>query len=218
MSKKTKIENEISDEEFERIMSIDPPSKPRRSRKAKRLPATDSNGVGYKNPPKSGQFKKGQSGNPKGRPKKATGNSGMIDLESALTHLAKQKVKIEQDGEIVEVNYFDAFIMKMVHKSLYGSTRDQIAILKAFKEHAPHLVKTSEETEDKKLPEGIRIKVVRAKDVKTSDGGEETIWEEAPFYGKFSDGSHAENHDERRPLSAEEQAELKAESDDIVKK
>jgi hypothetical protein len=30
---------------------------------------TDDTAVGYKRPPKHGQFKRGQSGNPKGRPK-----------------------------------------------------------------------------------------------------------------------------------------------------
>jgi hypothetical protein len=31
------------------------------------------NGVGYRNPPASGRFKKGQSGNPQGRPRKSYG-------------------------------------------------------------------------------------------------------------------------------------------------
>lgn len=37
----------------------------------------DSEPAGYKRPPKSGQFKKGQSGNPGGRPKR----SGPIDID-----------------------------------------------------------------------------------------------------------------------------------------
>src|SRR5258707_15837767 len=37
----------------------------------------DSESAGYKRPPRSGQFKKGQSGNPGGRPKR----SGPIDID-----------------------------------------------------------------------------------------------------------------------------------------
>jgi hypothetical protein len=39
--------------------------------------AKDNEPAGYKRPPKSGQFKKGQSGNPGGRPKR----SGPIDID-----------------------------------------------------------------------------------------------------------------------------------------
>jgi Family of unknown function (DUF5681) len=39
--------------------------------------AKDSKSAGYKRPPRSGQFKKGQSGNPGGRPKR----SGPIDID-----------------------------------------------------------------------------------------------------------------------------------------
>jgi hypothetical protein len=39
-------------------------------------------GVGYCRPPKSGQFKKGQSGNPNGRPKKA--DPSIVDLDRLL--------------------------------------------------------------------------------------------------------------------------------------
>lgn len=40
-------------------------------------------GVGYGRPPKSGQSKKGRSGNPKGRPKKA--DPAVVDLDAILT-------------------------------------------------------------------------------------------------------------------------------------
>ncbi len=43
-------------------------------------PETDE--VGFGRPPKSGQFKKGESGNPKGRPKNA--DPAVVDLEAVL--------------------------------------------------------------------------------------------------------------------------------------
>lgn len=49
--------------------------------------------VGYKNPPKHSQFKKGQSGNPKGRPKNGRGLK--TDLKAELIG----KMKIRVNGE-----------------------------------------------------------------------------------------------------------------------
>ena len=43
--------------------------------------ANDEDGVGYKRPPKSGQFKPGKSGNPRGRPKGGSVNRDFMILE-----------------------------------------------------------------------------------------------------------------------------------------
>ena len=42
-------------------------------------PNNNSYEVGYGKPPRSGQFRKGQSGNPKGRPKGARGVKSLLD-------------------------------------------------------------------------------------------------------------------------------------------
>jgi len=46
-------------------------------------PETDDE-VGYKKPPKNSQFKKGQSGNPGGRPRREKNNSARILFNDAL--------------------------------------------------------------------------------------------------------------------------------------
>lgn len=56
---------------------------------------SDEPKVGYKNPPLHTRFKKGQSGNPKGRPKKARG------LKTDLKDELFQKMKIRMNGEEV---------------------------------------------------------------------------------------------------------------------
>jgi Family of unknown function (DUF5681) len=49
--------------------------------------------IGYRNPPKSGQFKKGISGNPSGRPKKPS------DSASELMKELQLKVTIHENGK-----------------------------------------------------------------------------------------------------------------------
>jgi hypothetical protein len=63
--------------------------------------AKDSEPAGYRRPPKSGQFKKGQSGNPGGRPKR----SGPIDIDfdQHLEEVFDVKVNGRQEIELNRV-------------------------------------------------------------------------------------------------------------------
>lgn len=63
--------------------------------------ASDDYTVGYKKPPKSSQYKKGQSGNPKGRPKKSkNANKMMHDIlneEMQFTENGEQKTASKRE-------------------------------------------------------------------------------------------------------------------------
>lgn len=52
--------------------------------------------IGYKKPPKNGQFKKGQSGNPKGRP------TGSKNKKKVFNDILSQEITIAS-GEVMEV-------------------------------------------------------------------------------------------------------------------
>ena len=94
--------------------------------------------VGYRKPPRNTQFKKGQSGNPKGR-RKGGKNVGTI-MKDALNC----DVTITENGRPRKVKYMEAFIKQLMAKALNGSTRDQIALLKAIHDYAPELLRVKE--------------------------------------------------------------------------
>jgi len=94
--------------------------------------------VGYGKPPKNTRFKKGQSGNPKGRSK------GRKNMRTIMTDVLNCNVTITENGHPRKVKYMEAFVKQMAAKGLNGSTRDQIALLKAINDYAPELLKGAE--------------------------------------------------------------------------
>jgi hypothetical protein len=66
--------------------------------------------VGHKHPPRATQFKKGQSGNPKGRPKKATDTSslGETSITDIVLKEGARKVTIREGDETREIPAIEA--------------------------------------------------------------------------------------------------------------
>lgn len=73
--------------------------------------------IGYGKPPKSGQFRKGQSGNPKGRPK------GMPNLNRIIQQLLSEQVTIAEGGKKRRVSTLVATLMRLKEKALKGDMR-----------------------------------------------------------------------------------------------
>ena len=73
--------------------------------------------VGYRKPPKHTQFKRGQSGNPKGRPKSVKNLS--TDLEEELS----EKVLVSEAGQQLTTTKQRAMIKTLFAKALTGDTR-----------------------------------------------------------------------------------------------
>ncbi len=73
--------------------------------------------VGYARPPKLTQFKKGQSGNPKGRPKTVKSVSTM------LTKIFQTKVKVTSGGKTQWMTRMELSLMQLATKSASGDHR-----------------------------------------------------------------------------------------------
>lgn len=71
--------------------------------------------VGYKKPPKSSQFKKGQSGNPKGRPKKKQTTDVLLEKELS------KKVRVNVDGKEALLTKHEILIRQLVDKAVKGA-------------------------------------------------------------------------------------------------
>ena len=89
----------------------------------KKMRAGD-NEVGYGKPPKEHQFKPGQSGNIKGRPKSR--KSGLTDISGLLN----EPVKVKAGGKVREMGPFEAGFRKLAKRAVDGDLR---AILKFVK-------------------------------------------------------------------------------------
>ena len=70
--------------------------------------------VGYGKPPRSSQFQKGCSGNPKGWPR------GSINLNAMLLDPLTRKVQITQGGRTRKVPQVEAFMMLVTKAALRG--------------------------------------------------------------------------------------------------
>jgi hypothetical protein len=78
---------------------------------------TDRYEVGYGKPPKSTQFKKGRSGNPKGRPKTK------LSAEQTFKEIFAKKVMATVDGKKRSINGMEAIFMQLRAKASAGDLK-----------------------------------------------------------------------------------------------
>jgi Family of unknown function (DUF5681) len=87
--------------------------------------ASDDFRVGYGRPPQAHQWKKGQSGNPRRRKRKAPESTvAMID------RLLAAPVPITVNGEIMSVPAIEAIVLQLMQKEMAGSAPAARALLK----------------------------------------------------------------------------------------
>lgn len=87
--------------------------------------------VGYKKPPKSKQFKPGQSGNPKGRPKNAKG------MNTIVRDLLTEKVTVRTSAGPRRMSKMEAALHKLTEKGFSGDTRALGALVQLYRASVP---------------------------------------------------------------------------------
>jgi Family of unknown function (DUF5681) len=81
--------------------------------------------VGYRNPPRGSRFRKGQSGNPKGRPR---GRRRELPYEAVLG----QEVIIRENGRERRVTAAEAFLLQLTKRGLDGDSAAARAAIDAI--------------------------------------------------------------------------------------
>lgn len=107
--------------------------------------------VGNCKPPKHRQFKKGVSGNPRGRPR------GRRNLSSTIEATWKEKVQIEENGEKRTVTKLEVTIRRFIQNAMSGDVqalRALAAFMPAEDTAAPQTVADLAE-QDRKLLESL---------------------------------------------------------------
>ena len=106
---------------------------------ARPRPRASSYEVGYAKPPKHSQFKKGQSGNPRGRPREAK-SLNVIVREVMLEKVAIRTAKGEK-----RVSRAEALVLKNLELATKGNGRALEKLLQLFQTAVPDRPKARDE-------------------------------------------------------------------------
>lgn len=87
----------------------------------------DTYEVGYGKPPKRSQFKKGQSGNPRGRPK------GSRNITTLLEEALFRKVSIKDERGARKITFAEALMQKVTVDALKGDPRALAKVIDLMK-------------------------------------------------------------------------------------
>lgn len=113
---------------------------------------TDANNenIGYGCPPKATQFKPGQSGNPKGRPKKLSSIYAIVEK-----HLNK-KIIAKESSQSVEITKIEALVIGLINGSLKQDPLALRTLMPILKEIAEKQTLNAKQ-ENKKSEEDLKI-------------------------------------------------------------
>jgi Family of unknown function (DUF5681) len=124
--------------------------------------------VGYGKPPRDTRFKKGQSGNPRGRP------SGAKNLSTLLSEALNELVIVAENGRRRKITKRQAIITQLVNRAAKGDSRDTKLLLDILQDLERRMDSASPEVfafseADKKVFEQLKVRHYRKKQDKTGE-------------------------------------------------
>ena len=111
--------------------------------------------VGYRKPPRHSRFKKGQSGNPRGRP------SGSKNLSTLLSEALDEPVIVAENGKRRKISKRQAVITQLVNQSAKGDWRAAkilLDILHDIEGRAEPHAESSISSADEKVIEQLKMR------------------------------------------------------------
>jgi uncharacterized protein DUF5681 len=130
--------------------------------------------VGYGKPPTATRFKKGQTGNPKGRPKGAKG------LQASLKRELESKITIYESGRTLRITKAEAMAKQLMNKALKGGDKAIMALLRLDSElYGSAVAQLEAETEGTaQMPEPVDYDILRDFFVQPEGKGEDDTIED----------------------------------------
>lgn len=83
--------------------------------------------IGYRRPPASGRFKKGTSGNPKGRPK------GSRNFLTLLEQELSQTIVVNENGKKKTMTRLQAVVKRIVTRALQGDQKELLTLFEILR-------------------------------------------------------------------------------------
>ena len=83
--------------------------------------------IGYRRPPASGRFQKGQSGNPKGRPKGSPNFITLLEQELSAT------IVVNENGKKKTVTRMKAMVKRLVAGALQGDHKALVSLVEILR-------------------------------------------------------------------------------------
>ena len=116
--------------------------------------------TGYKKPPKEHRFTKGQSGNPRGRPK------GSKNVATLLQEELAQTIVVQEQGQNKSIKKLDAIVKQLVMKALKGDSRAIEYLFKQIKLNTDQETdKTSSFTADPEIVKNLFDRLTSSNEV-----------------------------------------------------
>jgi hypothetical protein len=95
-----------------------------RQRKSSKTGNTRHYAIGYAKPPTASQFKPGQSGNAKGRPK------GRKNFKTLIRNAMTAKISIQENGRNKQVSKLEGVVLRQLQSALQGDDKSAMAVMK----------------------------------------------------------------------------------------